>query len=52
MPAREIHAAARELLGEPPLWPSVNACLAADTGGRVARFERVGRGHYQRRGMS
>jgi hypothetical protein len=48
MQAREIHAAAQELPGEPLLWPSVKSCLAANVGTRASRFERVGRGRYQR----
>ncbi len=48
MQAREIHAAAEELLGGPLLWSSVKSCLAANVGARASRFERVGRGRYQR----
>ncbi len=48
MQVREIHTAAQELLGGPLLWPSVKSCLAANTGTRASRFERVGRGRYQR----
>jgi len=52
MQAREIHATAQELLGELLLWSSVKACLAANTGSRASRFERVGRGRYQRAMLS
>jgi hypothetical protein len=48
MQAREIHAAAQELLGGALLWSSVKSCHAANVGTRAARFERVGRGRYQR----
>ena len=47
MPAREIHAAACELLGKPLLLKSVKAALAAHTDGPKPRFERVRRGYYQ-----
>lgn len=48
MQAREIHAAAQELLGKPLLWRSVRSCLATNVGTRASRFERVGPGRYQR----
>ncbi len=48
MQAREIDAAAEELLGGPLLWPSVKSSLVANVGTRASRFERVGRGRYQR----
>src|SRR5450759_1596212 len=47
MPAREIHAAACELVGEPLLWRSVKAALSADVTGKHPRFRRVRRGVYQ-----
>jgi hypothetical protein len=47
MRAREIHEAACELVGEPLLWTSVKAALAANVDGEEARFERVRRGHYR-----
>ncbi len=47
MRAREIHATARELAGEPLLWKSVKAALAANAEGDEARFERVRRGYYR-----
>src|SRR5664280_3045500 len=47
MRAREIHAAAEQLAGEPLLWESVKGTLAAYAGGREARFERVRRGYYR-----
>jgi hypothetical protein len=49
--AREIHAAAEQLAGEPLLWRSVKAALAANAEGSEARFERVRRGHYRIREM-
>jgi len=45
--AREIHAAACELAGEPLLWKSVKAALAVNAEGEEARFERVQRGYYR-----
>jgi hypothetical protein len=47
MRAREIHAAAEQLAGEPLLWKSVKAALAASAEGEEARFERVRRGYYR-----
>jgi len=47
MRAREIHAAAEQLAGEPLRWTSVKGTLTAYTGGCEARFERVRRGHYR-----
>jgi hypothetical protein len=57
MPAREIHAAACELAGEPLLWKSVKAALAANVRGERPRFRRVRYGVYElasdtRRGTS
>ena len=50
MRAREIHAAAEQLAGEPLRWTSVKAALAADAEGSESRFERVRRGYYWIRG--
>ena len=47
MRAREIHAAAERLAGEPLLWKSVKAALSADVTGEHPRFRRVRRGVYQ-----
>jgi hypothetical protein len=47
MQAREIHAAAERLAGEPLRWTSVKAALAAYADGYEPRFERVRRGYYQ-----
>ena len=47
MRAREMHAAAEALLGEPVRWGSVKACLAANVAGPVPRFVRVGPGRYE-----
>jgi hypothetical protein len=44
MPAREIHAAAEQLAGEPLLWKSVKAALAANVTGEHPRFRRVRHG--------
>ena len=49
MRAREIHAAACELVGEPLLWKSVKAALAGNVAGDEARFERVRHGWYRTR---
>ena len=46
MLAREIHAAAEQLAGEPPRWSSAKAALAANAGSCEARFERVRHGYY------
>jgi hypothetical protein len=51
MYVRAIHEAACELAGEPLLWKSVKAALAAHTEGPEARFERVRRGYYRIREM-
>ena len=50
MRAREIHAAAEQLAGEPLLWKSVKAALAVNAEGEEARFERVRYGYYRIRG--
>ena len=50
MRAREIHAAASELSGEPLLWTSVKGTLAAYAEGSKPRFERVDRGYYRIKG--
>jgi len=47
MRAREIHAAAEQLLGEPLLWSSVRGTLAAYAEGSNPRFERARRGYYR-----
>ena len=47
MPAREIHAAACELVGKPLLWKSVKGTLAAYASGSDPRFRRIRRGMYQ-----
>ena len=47
MRAREIHAAAEQLSGEPLLWSSVKGTLAAYVEGSDPRFERVRRGYYR-----
>ena len=47
MRAREIHATACELIGEPMLWTSVKAALAAGTNSPSPRFRRVHHGVYQ-----
>jgi len=47
MRAREIHAAASELVDEPLLWKSVKAALSADVTGEHPRFRRVRHGVYQ-----
>lgn len=47
MRAREIHAAACELVGEPLLWKSVKAALSANVTGEHPRFRRVRHGVYQ-----
>src|SRR5450759_2340327 len=47
MRAREIHAAAEQLAGEPLFWTSSKAALAAGTAGKSPRFRRVRRGVYQ-----
>ena len=47
MRAREIHAAAEQLAGEPLRWNSVKGALAAYAEGSNPRFERVRRGYYR-----
>ena len=47
MQVREIHAAAEQLAGEPLLWKSVKAALAANVTGEHPRFRRVRHGVYQ-----
>jgi hypothetical protein len=47
MQAREIHAAAEQLAGEPLRWASVKATLAAYASGSDPRFRRIRRGIYQ-----
>jgi hypothetical protein len=47
MRAREIHAVAEQLAGEPLLWTSVKAALAAGMAGKSPHFRRVRRGVYQ-----
>jgi len=45
--AREIHAAAEQLAGEPLLWKSVKAALSTNVTGKRPRFRRVRHGVYQ-----
>ena len=47
MRVREIHAAAEQLAGEPLLWKSAKAALAANVTGEHPRFRRVRHGVYQ-----
>jgi hypothetical protein len=47
MPTRGIHAAACELTGEPLLWKSAKAALAANVTGEHPRFRRVRYGVYE-----
>jgi len=47
MRAREIHAAAEQLAGEPLRWGSVKGTLVAGVVGCESRFERVRRGYYR-----
>ncbi len=47
MRTREIHTAAEKLAGEPLLWTSVKAALAAGTSSTSPRFNRVRHGTYQ-----
>ena len=47
MRAREIHAAAEQLAGEPLCWTSVKAALAADITGKNPRFRRIRHGVYE-----
>ena len=51
MRAREIHAAACDLAGEPLRWESVKSALAAGASGRSPRFDRVGHGVYRSAGF-
>jgi hypothetical protein len=46
MRAKDIHAAVEASLGEPVLWASVKAALAANVSGTSPRFVRVARGRY------
>ena len=47
MRAREIHAAAQEVVGETLGWTSVKAALAAGASGRSRRFRRIRHGVYE-----
>jgi hypothetical protein len=47
MRARDIHAAAQDLLGAPIKWTSVKATLAANASGSQPRFHRTAYGRYQ-----
>jgi len=47
MRARDIHAAAEQLAGEPLRWTSVKAALAAYAEGSEARFDRIRHGCYR-----
>jgi len=47
MRAREIHAAACDLAGEPLRWESVKSALSADVTSEHPRFRRVRHGVYQ-----
>ena len=47
MRARDIHAAAQELLGEPIKWSSVKATLGAHASTPLGRFERISHGRYR-----
>lgn len=47
MRAREIHAAAAELVGESIRWSSVKGILSAHTIGGDRRFRRIRRGCYE-----
>jgi len=47
MRAREIHAAAEQLAGEPLRWRSVTAALSAGVTGERSRFRRLARGVYE-----
>ena len=48
----QIHAAAKQLAGEPLLWTSVKAALAAGASGQRPRFPRIGHGIYQLAGSA
>ena len=50
MHARDIHAAAEELLGAPVSWPSLKDCLSTHAQGERPRFQRLRRGWYWRAG--
>jgi hypothetical protein len=50
MRACEVHRAAEQLVGEPLLWTSVKAALAAGTTGLTPCFRRVAYGVYQAAG--
>jgi hypothetical protein len=52
MQAREIHTTAEQIAGEPLLWTSVKAALAAGSVEPEAHFERVRRGCYRIRRTS
>jgi hypothetical protein len=43
----EIHTAAETIIGEPVPRSTVKNCLANNSQGATARFERVGRGRYR-----
>jgi hypothetical protein len=47
MRAREIHAAAEQLAGEPLRWNSVKAALATGGASKRPRFRRISHGVYQ-----
>jgi len=47
MRAREIHRAVERELGEKVSWSSIANCLARNTAGAGARFERVDVGRYR-----
>ena len=47
MRAREIHAAAEQLAGEPLRWTSVKSALSAGVAGEKPHFRRVRHGVYQ-----
>ena len=47
MRARDIHAAAEELLGRPVKWTSVKATLAGHACGPRPRFQRTDYGRYR-----
>ena len=47
MRARDIHAAAEELLGQPLKWSSVKATLAEHAGTSKRRFDRFSHGRYR-----
>jgi hypothetical protein len=46
MQARDVHAQAETLLGEPVRWASVKATLAGNLEGPAPSFVRAGRGLY------